>query len=114
MASAAPPEMPPASIQAKLRPEGKTAWLVEASVPTTISPPRFTIAVNRKAFACRVAYPPRKSLVPQVSTAAKLYAADVNGSGADMLDEGTMLHSVHAPHSSPSPYAPFFTSLGAT
>jgi hypothetical protein len=32
--------------------------------------------------------------VPHASTAAKLNAADVIGSGADMLDEGTMLPSV--------------------
>src|ERR1700722_20254047 len=76
MASEAPPEPPPASAPITTCAEGSGIRLAVAKPPTSANPPMFTIAVKTKALARRVAYPPRKSLVPHNITAARLKATD--------------------------------------
>src|SRR5712692_7358549 len=75
MAREAPPDTPPATTQPRLRPEGNEAWLVAARVTINSKPPTFTTVVSKNALVRRAAYPPRKSLVPQARTAAKLKPA---------------------------------------
>src|SRR6266852_81106 len=89
MANAAPPEMPPARTQAAARPEGNGGWVVRTREAIINRPPQLTRVVKRKTLARREAYPPRKSLVPQARTAARLKAAGATWFCASTKHEGS-------------------------
>src|ERR1700685_107480 len=72
MASAPPPDKPPAKAHATAFPDGNGEWLASAIPVISNKPLRCAIAVSTNAFARRAPYPPTKSLVPHAKTAVRL------------------------------------------
>src|SRR5579863_1123752 len=69
--------------------EGNGACCASARATIRTSAHRWEKAVKTKALARREAYPPVKSLVPQMKTAARLQAAGANWDAAGMSVEGS-------------------------
>src|SRR5579863_1880171 len=89
MASENPP-IPPASRAHKtLVREGKWACCARAMATMRARANAWDAAVKTKALARREAYPPVKSLVPQMKTAPRLQAAGANWGEAGMSVEGS-------------------------